>query len=281
VTPAIQQLSVKITASLCNQFEKDVFAAALTSLALTGNPLRLNNFATNLREISGILFERLSPDQSVQNSSWYVPTTNQNGQSIITRADRITFAVQAGLSDTFVQNSLGVDVQTMRQSLVAIVNTLSKYTHIRPAVFGANTTTTETVALEALEAFAALFDTIAECRAEVEHAAEGNLNEALMAEFLKEAVAELDELSTHHCVEGVLIESVRVKSMDDTTIVYVAEGFVEGEFQYSSSDVSRGDGLVTHDSYPLRCEFTADIASPLDVTADRRTLAVNNDSFYE
>jgi hypothetical protein len=59
-------------------------------------------------------------------------------------------------------------------------------------------------------------------------------------------------------------------------------GNVDVRLQYGSdSDVRRGDGAVSSDSYPLTCDFEADTCTPLDISVVPRTLVVDTISFYE
>ena len=281
-SPAIAALCQKLTKHLGTDFERDVFEASLKSLEQTGNPLRLNNFATALRELSRIVLVRLAPDQKVQNCTWYTPTQNQNGQAVITRGQRVSYAFKGGLDDGFVQNTLLVDIDLMRKDFLKALDRLSKFTHIGPAVFGVDDTTLEIVTAESLEAFISLFETIADCRAQVEVAVEEQVREALHHELLRTAVNELDELATHYQVEDTTVDTISIKILDDTQIIFSVTGNVECQFQYGSgSDVRKGDGVITNDSYPLTCDFVSDIRTPLDVSAQSNTLAVDNTSFYE
>ncbi len=70
--------------------------------------------------------------------------------------------------------------------------------------------------------------------------------------------------------------------MDAQTIRYSGRGNVDARLQYGSdSDVERDDGVVSSDSYPLTCEFSADTCSPLEISVVPGTLIVDTDSFYE
>jgi hypothetical protein len=54
-----------------------------------------------------------------------------------------------------------------------------------------------------------------------------------------------------------------------------------GQFQYGSdADVRNDDGVVTNDCYPLTCEFSADIVTPLRVEVKPQTLKIDNESVY-
>lgn len=280
-SPPIAALCQKLKARLGTDFERDIFDACLLSLNQVGNSLRLNNFATGLRELSRIVLAGLAPDQRVQNCVWYQPTTNQNGQVVITRAQRISYAVQGGLDDSFVRNTLGIDIDQMRKTFGKVVDQLSKFTHIGPATFGVSGAALDKVTQESLEAFLALFEKVSECRAEVESAVEDQVRQALHDELLRTAVSELDELATHYQVEDTGVDTISIKVLDDEQIVFHVTGTVDCQFQYGSgSDVKNGDGVITYDSYPLTCDFVSDIKKPLEVTAKSSTLAVDNTSFY-
>lgn len=258
-----------------------VFDAALKSFEQYDNPLHLNNFAMGLRELLRLVLRDLAPDDQIKACGWYTEETDKNGNAIITRAQRIRFAVQAGLPSDFVQDTLGIDVGKTCAEFSALVQQLSKYTHVEQSTFGADDATSDSLAVEALETFSALYATIEECRVAVHHAAEIRVREALNDRFSSDIVEELAELATHYTASEVVIETVEILSMDANSIHVTATGVVECEFQYgSSSDVAKGDGLVTEDSYPLKCCFVAMAHSPLELNIVSGSLIVDNSSFY-
>jgi hypothetical protein len=272
-------LAPDIHAKLGTPFEKQVFDAALQSLDQTTNPLRLNHFATTLRELSRMVLNRLAPDAEVKACGWY---TQAAGQPDITRCQRITYAVQAGLLDPFVKNTLLLDVDKMRQDLLQTINTLSKYTHVQPSVFGVKGQTLDMIVAESLEAFLAFLEMIEECREAVEHTVESHARQALHQELIRSTIQELDELATHYTVDGAHIETVTIRLMGSELIHFSVTGSVDCQLQYgSSSDVRNGDGIVMDDSYPLTCDFEAPIATPLQVAVKGHTLKIDNESFYK
>ena len=200
----------------------------------------------------------------------------------MTRGQRISYAVQGGLDDAFVQNELVIDIDQMRKDFLKAIDRLSKFTHIGPAVFGVDDTMLEGVAAESLDALISLFETIAECRSQVEKAVEDYVREALHDELLRTTVGELDQLATHYQIEDATVEAISITTLDDIQIVFSVSGIVECQFQYGSgSDVRNDDGVILNDSYPVTCDFTSDVKKPLLVTAKSSTLAVDNSSFYE
>lgn len=270
-------LASDINAKLAAQFERQVLEAAMHSLDQETNPLRLNHFATTLRELSRLVLHRLAPDAEVKACAWYVKPPDTD----ITRGQRITYAVQAGLLDSFVINTLQLDVAAMRKELMDCINELSKYTHIGPTVFGVSGAQLDNTVTESLEAFLAFLEMIEECRESVERAVESHAREALNEELIRTSRQELDQLATHHIVYGVNIETVNVRSIDAAKIQFDVTGSVDCQLQYgSSSDVRNGDGLQMDDSYPLVCEFESSTAAPLTVALKPHSLTIDTDSFY-
>jgi hypothetical protein len=271
-------LAPHIMAKLGTQFEKDVFEAGILSLDQTANPLRLNHFATTLRELSRIVLTRLAPDAEIKACAWY---SQAQGEPDITRHQRITYAVQAGLLDAFVTNTLLLDVDTMRKDLLDSTKELSKYTHVGPAVFGITGPQLDTTVTETLEAFLAFLEMVEECRESVESAVQDHAQQALHDELLSKTVDELDQLATHYQVEDTQVETVQITVMDSTRIEFSVTGSVDCQFQYGSgADVRNDDGVITNDSYPLGCDFEAQIGTPFRVAVKAQTLKIDNESFY-
>lgn len=87
-----------------------------------------------MRELTRHILHRLAPDENVLNCDWYKNETDkENG---ITRKQRAYYAVQGGLHDLYVQNTLRLEVEDIHKDLIKAINNLSKFTHIEPKVFG-------------------------------------------------------------------------------------------------------------------------------------------------
>lgn len=80
-------------------FERPLLDAAIANLDAPG-PLCFNNFSYALRELLRHVLHRLAPDEQVRACSWF--KADESAKSGITRAQRATYAIQGGLSDTFV-----------------------------------------------------------------------------------------------------------------------------------------------------------------------------------
>jgi len=257
-----------------------VLAAALKSLEQKDNPLRVNNFAMNLRELSRLILKELSPDDGIKQCCWFTQEFNDRGVPVMTRAQRIRYAVQAGLPVKFVENTLGIDVSRVIKEHGRILEELNGFTHLGRKTFGIDEAQADGLANETLDIFTELLQTVDKCREEVRRALEGAARDALNEEMISRTIDELDELATHYTVDDAHIENFELTHMGPSRIVFGASGSVDCELQYGSDgDYARGDGLRVDDNYPLPCEFEADIATPLDLKVKR--LQVDNSSFYE
>jgi len=238
-----------------------------------------SNFATGLRELSRILLQHLSPDKSIKACGWYNEEKNEDGKVVITRAQHIKYAVQAGLPDDFVE-SLLIDVPETTRVYLDLIKRLSKLTHLSESNFGVTDFTADHFANIALQTFNLLLDTIDDCRTEVHKAVEGRAQDVLTDDMLEGTVDALEEIATHYSIDEVNINRLKLHYMGPDQIVFKASGTVDCMLQYGSdSDCANDSGMRVNDHYPLTCEFVADIATPLQLEV--RALHVDNSSFYE
>src|SRR6185437_5847725 len=243
--------AVKIAKGL-NRFEQELFTACLQSLEQTSNPLRFNNFATALRELSRIVLQDRAPDEEVKACCWYEEELNQQGKPAITRAQRLRYAAQAGLPIDFVQETLVVDVKGAIDDFKGLVDQLSRFTHISEDVFGVDESDVDDLVGQALDTFELMLSTIDECRSEVEKTLVEHANDALDYEMINNTVQAIDELATHHTIEGSNIDDFELQYLGHDKIIFRASGSVDCQLQYGSDmDYERGDGVRCDDNYPL------------------------------
>ena len=261
-------------------FEKRVFAAVLKSFEQRDNPMRTNNFATGLRELSRIVLDRLASERQIKGCRWFRQELDALSRPIITRAQRIKYAVQAGLSDDFVVNTLQVDVDETIAKFAELIKELNKFTHVGHSTFEIDAVLADELAQKALKTFTLLFETIDGCRSEVANALESAATDALSDELIKSTIEALDQIATHYYIDGANVDGLKLKYMGPDEIKFEASGSVDCVLQYGSDgDYRRGDGVRVNDSYPFTCELTADTAEPLRLQVD--SLRVDNSSFYE
>jgi hypothetical protein len=109
-------------------FSRSAIAGAQHALADMANPLRLNFFSTAMRILFEHMIGTLAPVEQVAQSEWFVAERSDN---VPTRWQRIVFAIQGGMSDSFVKSTLQIDTTPLRQKLIKAVDNLSKHVHGR------------------------------------------------------------------------------------------------------------------------------------------------------
>lgn len=99
---------------------------------------------------------------------------------------------------------------------------------------------------------------------------------------LREAVAAVDEIASHHFIDEVSLESVQVLRIGAIEIEFVANGTLEVELQWgSNSDVRNDLGEVGSDSFPLTLRFVSPVTAPGDLEGVEGSLVVDTSSWFE
>ena len=272
-------MNATIEAALAAGFEKQLYQAAVANLKDSTSPLRLNNFAYAMREVVRHLLARLAPDASVIACSWYHNETSKpNG---ITRRQRAAFAVQGGLSDEYVRDELGLETKDIHTTLIQAIDALSKFTHIEPGVFDIKPEEVEQYAAQTERAVEGLIQAIEQCRAKVATALWSHIDEAVVFEAIRETIDAIDEIATHHCVDEVYVDEVRVIDITHDTVFFRAKGTIGAKLQWgSNSDVRNDQGAVMSDSFPFECLLTSHVSKPDALEVEPDGLRVDNSSWY-
>lgn len=260
-----QNLEGAIQSHLQDEFEIALFEAALRNLEDHENKLRFNNFAYAMRELSRHFLHRMAPDKNVLACRWYKnETKNENG---ITRRQRAYYAVQGGLSDEYVRRELCLDVDSIHDNLIKSINDLSKFTHIEKGVFSLPNDEVAKRVHSTLYATAEFFDLIHKFRNDICSGAWYEIDQTIVSTLLEEAVYSLDELATHHYIEEVWTELIKVESIDHESIHLSANGSITCEFQWgSNSDIKNDLGARMTKSIPFSCRLSSPISEPEEIS---------------
>lgn len=260
--------------NLPTRFEKDLLRAAIENIAHSNSPLRFNNFAYAIRELTRHVLKRLAPDEEVLKSQWY---TNEikDKENGITRPQRIYYAIHGGLSPSYVQDTLGIDVPDFKKRFIEIIDRLSEYTHIENKTFGLNEENTFAYANQTLETLLELFGFISETKENLSEAVHENVELALFGAVIEETFSEIDILATHHRIENVDIDELGVLEIDHEFIYFGAAGLITCEMQWgSSSDLKKGDGLVFDKYFPFKCKIYAKVRNLNTVRVDIESIEI-------
>ena len=240
-----------------DDFSRWALEGAQRALADLGNPLRLNFFSTAMRILFEHMMDTLSPIDEVVRSSWFRPELD-NGKP--TKGQRITFAIQGGLSEEFVHNRLKIDPRPLRKRLLAAVDELSKQVHGRENTIIRDPGSQEAAAAQTTAAMEDFLVQVHDCRAAILGPIAEALDSAAVDALLSETILEVDELATHHSLDEVYVEEIIVHKIGCQTITYEVLGSVEVTLQWGSNSDLRNDigcrsrpvlSLSMHD----RCAF--------------------------
>ena len=260
-------------------FEQQLLAAAFDNLEESG-PLCFNNFSYALRELLRHVFHRLATDEQVKACSWF--RADKTARGGVTRAQRATFAIQGGLSDSFVSKKLGIDVAPVRQQLLEAIDVLSKHTHIEPATFDINRTKTNRLATECLEATLYFVEHIVMCRTQVAEALSNHIDHHLINHAISETIGSIDELATHHWIDEIYVDEIEVIQIGPHAIELAIDGTIGCELQYGSdSDVKNDIGDILSESFPLHAKLTVQLVRPLGKEATVEKFNVDTSGWYE
>lgn len=268
----------RIRESLAPGLERDLFAAAVRNLCDSNNPLRFNNFAYAARETVRHVLERLAPSERVVKCSWYKNVTDKpNG---ISRGQRACYAVQGGLGDEFVRDSLSLDTEDIHKSLKSAIDNLSKFTHVEQAVFALPAADVDKFVDETLSAVTRVLDTIDECRKRIVDRFAEQLDSATVDAALSDSLVGVDQLASHFSLQEVYVDSVKVIAIDEHFVHMEARGKLDCILQYgSNSDIRRGDGAEIPQSFEFTCGLEAPVDDPTEIAAVEDSLGVDTTAF--
>lgn len=265
-----------------DQFELDLYEAAVHNLSDLSNKLRFNNFAYAMRELSRHVLHRLAPSEGVLKCSWYKNLTqNENG---ITRVQRAIYATQGGLSDKFVRDALNIDPSDAHRSLRDAIDRLSRFTHVEKEVFDLSADTVDKLSGEITSAFSGFAAVIQDCRSRIIEGLEEAIHESTVSEVLSDSLPAVDEIATHFSLEEVYVDSAEVTDITHDTIHLLARGTLGVTLQWgSNSDIRRGEGAELDESFPFTCALTCTInddLSPEDLEVLEDSLMVDTREWY-
>lgn len=278
----MEELRKSIMLYLKTSFERDLLEAALKNLNDCKNKLRLNNFAYAARELTRHFLERLAPDAEVRDAPWFVPHDPEK-LKMITREQRIKYAIQGFLSDEFREKKLKINLDKVSKDLKRSIDDLSKYTHVNPNTFDVDKKTIACVSYNIMADALRFFETVSKAKIQVEEAIVACIDEEMIIQFYYETHDDIDSLATHHEVLGYDITDLSRLTKDDETITMQVDGVVNVRLQYGSDgDMRRGDGYETKINLPFTSKVVVNYRNQAgDIHIESAEINVDNESFYE
>lgn len=268
--------TAQLRGRLLDDFSRDLLDGALRVAADVENPIRLNQFASALRELFSYTLHKLSPDDRVPRCVWYAQEPNTNGP---TRRQRAKYATQGGLSDGLIAKS-GIDVAHLHDGAVVAINELSKYTHVRPDTIIRDKDEADGFVDAALSALEGLFEAFDTCRRQIVEAILDHVTDEAVNALISETILSVDEISSHHSIEEIWVDETKVISVTDSEIHYEITGTIGVGLQWgSNSDIRRGDGALLDESFPFKVTTWAPVEEITQFTDTQ--FAVDTGSWFE
>jgi hypothetical protein len=262
-----------------DKFSRIVLDGAQHALADIENPLRLNFFSTAMRILFEHTMDIYAPEADVIRAEWF--RSERDGGSP-TRWQRVRFAIQGGFSEAFITHQLGVDATPIRARLLGAINEMSKHVHGRAETVIRVRTDQDNVIQRTSNAMLEFLTIMHECRNAILEPLAEKLDEAAIDALLNETIQSVDELASHHSLDEVDVEDIRVASIGVDTIRYRVSGSVEVILQWgSNSDVRRGDGAEIGQSFPFHCDFELPLNEPWDLSLAEPIYVVDTSSWRD
>ncbi|MDD3771336.1 MAG: hypothetical protein PHC38_01610 [Weeksellaceae bacterium] len=272
----------KIRPLLKTKFQHQLLDACAENLK-SDSKLRFSNFAYSIRELSRHFLKSLAPDEEVKNSVWF---KNESGEKdVITRGERIKYAIQEGLQDRFLDRECLPleELNEVKKDVVKAITTLSKFTHINEDTFNLSDEDEKIHVKEIISAFIRFSELISETRDTIIHKLEDLLSEELMEKVMYDVSDDVDILSTHHWVEDVEIYEFHIVKLESEHIYVEANGSIDFLLQYGSDkDVERDIGAQLNTSFPFDAMFKIKLSKNLkNSKPEIENYKVNTDDWYE
>lgn len=275
------QLRDKISEIVETDFEKALAESSIGQLDEIGNKLRVNNFAYSLRELTRHVLERLAPDDSVRDAVWY-KVADPSKPTMITRAQRIKYAIQKGLSDDYLE-TLGFEADEAIKDLKSEIDNLSKYTHVNESTFDCTEEIVEKAVKAITAAFTGFVDKIKLCKNQLELDIEHSVDEEIINKLFFDTLNDIDWLATHYEVKEYSIDSIRLTDFDNAGCRFKVEGTIHVRLQYGSDgDMKRDDGFDIYKSFPFSTSVTTTFENGKMVyETELNELDIDTDSYWE
>jgi Predicted pPIWI-associating nuclease len=114
-----------VRAIITQKFDLGVLQSAYSRLYDLNDPMRCNLFALLIREVIRVAISRLSPDEEVKKTSWFI-----GDKGTVTRRCRYRFAITGYLSDSVLTAHPQLSAENEISELVNAIGKLSKYAHL-------------------------------------------------------------------------------------------------------------------------------------------------------
>lgn len=273
-----RDIVARIKKRLASDISQKLLTGALRTVEDLDNPVRHHQFSNSLRSLFENLLHELAPDENVTKCNWFKIETN-NGS--VSRRQRAVYATQGGLSIRYIKSVLGFDPAPLHRSVVNSINSLSKYTHVRPESLIEDQKQISAFVKESLEALEGLFVAIEECRHRVIDALQAKIDQSVVDALVSDTLDEVDILATHYWYDDHTIDRISVTLIDHEEITFRVDGNLSVGLQYGSDSDYRNDfGVRDGADFPFVCVLTSRTEEPNALEIDPRSISIDTTEWW-
>ncbi|UKK57921.1 hypothetical protein [Prevotella communis] len=207
-------------------FELRLFDAAIANLQEDNNVLSANNFAYSIRELIRHILKRLAPDDDVKGAPWYEEEKNQYGEVVITRRQRIKYAVQKWFSDDYARENLKISLDDFLKDFGKNFSSLNNFTHIEEQTFNVEPVDKTMLAHGILGNLLWFIITINDARDQITNSTLELVDKELAEHFLADHIGALVLFFGKENKKRFCIEDITIRRMDDEIIKVSVKGTI-------------------------------------------------------
>lgn len=258
---------------LPDDFSHKMLDGALKALGKADDPVGAHQFAATMRELMDHVLEAMAPTADVMRCPWFKQDKDREGP---TRRQRALYTCGGGLTDDFLKKRLKIKPEDLHRGFSEPFQELNKQTHLRPDTVLSNAEEIEEFANNVISALDGVFDAIGEIKETITNAINNELHGEAMSVFVRETIAELDEIAGRYSTGIVWIEEAKVASLDADSIKYHMTGSVDVTLLYGSGS----DGAQIDENFPYECTTTAPASDPIRFDTSKTEMKVDTSSWH-
>lgn len=273
--------SKQLNSFLKDDFERDLFQAAIKNLSAEYHSLTFNNFAYAMRELIRHLLHRSAPDEEIRKCFWFKhDSTSKSG---ITRRHRLQYMIHGGLGDYLLKKmDLDQIINDACDNLLSQQKILDSFTHIGHETFAISLEKSEQLAQECIAAVIRIISIIDQIKNSVFQKIENTLDDHLLESTIFESCEEIEVLARIAFIEELYAEGFKEITILSNKVIFTVIGRAHCYFEYGSRKEWReGDGTVLNPSFPFQANVSVMIEQPFGKAISVHKVGINTDSWYE
>lgn len=260
-------------------FLSDVYDSAIKSYKDSSNPLRLSNFACNIRELLREKMSLNAPDKEILLCNWCKNNyLDKDGKP--TRKARIRYYLLSNMDDTSLDNIFQEKIKDIEKEYVNKIDTLSKYTHITEKTFYITQKEMDCKFSEIMNLLIFIINFLDASKKLTDKRIEDFIYEDISDHVYHDYIdSELDLLSTHTVIDDVTNIEFSIQNINQNFILIEGTAELDVCLQYGSdSDRRKGDGDSFNMNFDLDFSVTININNLDDKNYHYEP--INTDNFY-